>query len=94
LIQVVKLSIQTQAQSTTSQVPSKEGLPIELEVAILFRLDPEKVVELYKTVGINYPEVILHPQFKAAIRQITSSECFSFSFIQNFRNLSFQKLFF
>jgi regulator of protease activity HflC (stomatin/prohibitin superfamily) len=68
------MSVQTQAHSTTSQVPSKEGLPIDLEVAILYRVDPERVVEIYKNVGVNYAAVILHPQFRSAVRQVTSSK--------------------
>ena len=57
----------------TAEVPSKEGLMMDLEGSVLYRLDPLKAAEVYKTVGINYAEVILVPQVRSAIREITAS---------------------
>jgi regulator of protease activity HflC (stomatin/prohibitin superfamily) len=52
-------------------VPSKEGLNVALDVSVLYRLDPSRAVEVYKTVGINYQDVILVPQYRAAARGVT-----------------------
>lgn len=54
------MSLQTQAFSTISQVPSTEGLPIDLEVAVLYRVDPHKVVEIYKMQCIELFRVKCH----------------------------------
>ncbi len=52
-------------------VPSKEGLTIELEISALFHLDSEKAVEVYKTVGPQYVDILFVPQFRAAARGVT-----------------------
>ena len=70
---VIKMSIQTEEAKETAEVPSKEGLMMELEGSLLYRLDPTKAAEIYKTVGRNYREVIVQPQIRSAIREVTAS---------------------
>lgn len=70
---VVKMSIQTQELKETAEVPSQEGLIMDLEVSLLYRLDPSRAAEVYKTVGTNYPTVSVEPQIRSAIREITAS---------------------
>jgi len=70
---VHKMSIRTFELKETAEVPSKEGLMMDLEGSVLYRLDPLKAAEVYKTVGVNYAEVILVPQARSAIREITAS---------------------
>ena len=53
-------------------VPSKEGLSVDLEISLLFKLDSEKANEIYKTVGPNYAEIILTPQFRSVVRGVTA----------------------
>ncbi len=70
---VHRMSIQTQEVKETAEVPSKEGLTMELEGSLLYRLDPAKAAEVYKMVGTNYPEILVQPQIRSAIREITAS---------------------
>jgi regulator of protease activity HflC (stomatin/prohibitin superfamily) len=70
---VIKMSIQTQEVKETAEVPSKEGLVMDLEGSLLFRLDPTRAAEIYKTVGKSYQEIVVHPQIRSAIREITAS---------------------
>jgi regulator of protease activity HflC (stomatin/prohibitin superfamily) len=70
---VHKMSIQTMELKETAEVPSKEGLMMDLEGSVLYRLDPLKAADVYKTIGVNYAEVILVPQVRSAIREITAS---------------------
>jgi len=70
---VHKMSIRTQELKETAEVPSKEGLMMDLEGSLLFRLDPAKAAEVYRTVGVNYPEIAVVPQIRSAIREITAS---------------------
>ena len=70
---VIKMSIQTQEVKETAEVPSKEGLVMDLEGSLLYRLDPTKAADMYKTVGRNYQEIVVHPQIRSAIREITAS---------------------
>lgn len=66
-------SLKTHRIDYTCSVPSKEGLNVELSLTVQFRLDPAKVLELYKTVGTDFAEVIIAPQVRAAVRSATAS---------------------
>ena len=70
---VHRMSIQTQEVKENAEVPSKEGLVMDLEGSLLFRLDPAKAPEMYKTVGQDYQEIVVRPQIRSAIREITAS---------------------
>ena len=70
---VVKMSVQTQEVKETAEVPSKEGLMMELEGSLLYRLDPAKAAEIYRTVGRSYQEIVVFPQIRSAIREVTAS---------------------
>src|SRR5437870_12687115 len=70
---VVKMSVQTQEIKEVAEVPSQEGLILSLETSLLFQLDPEKAADIYRTVGSDYVGIIVEPQFRSAIREITAS---------------------
>ncbi|HAV22131.1 MAG TPA: membrane protease subunit, stomatin/prohibitin [Bacteroidetes bacterium] len=72
LARVIKFSVKTQEIKETMDVPSKEGLTVQLEISALFHLNPEKAAEVYKSVGENYIEVILEPQFRSVARGVTA----------------------
>jgi regulator of protease activity HflC (stomatin/prohibitin superfamily) len=72
LANVIKMSIQTQEQKELMDVPSKEGLTVQLEVSVLYHLNPEKAADVYKTVGEDYVAVILEPQFRSVTRGVTA----------------------
>ena len=69
---VVKFTIKTQEVKESMNVPSKEGLSVQLEISLLYSLDPENAAKIYKTVGQNYEEIILIPQFRSVVRGVTS----------------------
>ena len=74
--------MQTQEIMEKADTPSREGLIIDLEVSLLYRVDPDKAAEIYKKVGTDYRNVIVEPQFRSAIREITASyDAKSWSFI-------------
>jgi regulator of protease activity HflC (stomatin/prohibitin superfamily) len=70
---VVKMSVKTQEVKETAEVPSKEGLTMDLEGSLLFRLDPAKAADIYKTIGPNYQEIAVQPQIRTAIREVTAT---------------------
>jgi regulator of protease activity HflC (stomatin/prohibitin superfamily) len=72
LARVVKMSIKTQDMKEVMDVPSQEGLTVKLEVSALFHLDPEKAADVYRTVGTDYAEIILQPQFRSVTRGVTA----------------------
>lgn len=70
---VVKLSVQTQEIMEQADTPSREGLIINLNVSLLYRLDPLKAADIYKKVGQEYAKVVVEPQLRSAIREVTAS---------------------
>src|SRR6476646_5428691 len=70
---VVNMSVKTQEVKETAEVPSKEGLTMDLEGSLLFRLDPAKAPDIYKTIGPDYAEIAVHPQIRSAIREVTAT---------------------
>ncbi|MCX6133220.1 MAG: prohibitin family protein [Ignavibacteriales bacterium] len=72
LAKVVKFSVKTEEIKEAMDVPSKEGLTVKLELSALFHLNPEKAAEVYKTIGENYIQIILEPQFRSVARGVTS----------------------
>jgi regulator of protease activity HflC (stomatin/prohibitin superfamily) len=73
LAKVVKFSVKTQELKEDLDVPSKEGLTVGLEISVLFHLNPEMAASIYKTVGENYGQIILIPQFRSVCRGVTAS---------------------
>lgn len=73
LARIIKMSVKTQEIKEVMDVPSKEGLTVQLEVSILYHLNPEKASDVYKTVGEDYVSVILEPQFRSVTRGVTAS---------------------
>jgi regulator of protease activity HflC (stomatin/prohibitin superfamily) len=72
LARVAKMSVKTQEMKEIMDVPSSEGLTMQLEVSVLYHLDPEKAADVYRTVGSDYSGVILQPQFRSVTRGVTA----------------------
>ena len=72
LARVVKFSVKTEEIKEVMDVPSKEGLTVQLELSALFHLNPEKAAQVYKTVGENYVQILLEPQFRSVSRGVTA----------------------
>ncbi|MFA7229393.1 MAG: prohibitin family protein, partial [Melioribacteraceae bacterium] len=72
LANVVKFSIKTRELKEVMNVPSKEGMSVQLEISLLYSLDPDNASKIYKSVGENYEEIIIIPQFRSVVRGVTS----------------------
>jgi prohibitin 1 len=90
LAKVVQLSTQIREIKETTQAPSKEGLMITVDVSLLYRLDPTKAKQIYQTIGTNYEDVILIPQFRSLIRGTTAQYEAKTLYTTNRQNLSQQ----
>ena len=44
-----------------------------LEASVLYHLHPERSAELFRTIGPNYSDVVLIPNFRSAMRSVTAS---------------------
>lgn len=69
---VVTFSVKTQEMKEVMTVPSKEGLSVQLEISLLYHLNPDNANRIYKEVGENYRDVIIIPYFRSAVRGVTA----------------------
>lgn len=49
---------------------TKEGLSVDLDMTVLYRLDEEKASDIYKNVGLTYEEKIIRPSIRTSIRDV------------------------
>jgi regulator of protease activity HflC (stomatin/prohibitin superfamily) len=69
---IVKFDARTQELREEMIVPSKEGLSVQLEISLLFSLSFENANKIYKTVGEDYVQRIVVPQFRSVVRGVTA----------------------
>jgi regulator of protease activity HflC (stomatin/prohibitin superfamily) len=70
---VTEISIRTQEIKEQAEVPSSEGLIMHLETSVLYRPDSERITDLFQKVGRNYTEVLLIPNLRSVMRQVTAA---------------------
>jgi len=70
---IVKFSVKTQELKEVMDVPSKEGLTVQVEISALFHMNPEEAAKIYKSVGEDYITIIIEPQFRSVTRGVTAS---------------------
>jgi prohibitin 1 len=73
LARVHRMSVQTNEAKETMDTPSSEGLIVHLDVSILYHLDPAKAPDVYRTIGRDYETVLVKPNVRSAVREVTSS---------------------
>jgi prohibitin 1 len=73
LASVHRMSVQTSEVKETMDTPSSEGLIVHLDVSILYHLDPAKAPDVYRTIGRDYETVLVTPNVRSAVREVTSS---------------------
>lgn len=71
----------TSTQSFTTRVQlkeydataaSKDLQVVNTKVALNFKLDPQKAAEIYKTIGVNYQDVIIAPIVQESVKSSTA----------------------
>jgi prohibitin 1 len=65
------MSVRTREVFEHAEAPSKEGLNVVLEVSCLYHLMPNKADQVYRDLGPKFEEIVVKPQFRAAIRDNT-----------------------
>ena len=73
LARLHRMSIQTNENKETMDTPSSEGRIVHLDVSVLYHLDAAKAPEVYRTIGLNYESVLVAPNVRSAVREVTSS---------------------
>jgi len=72
LASLALFSTKTRLLEQRNHVPTKEGLTVDLDVAILFHVEPERVREIFLALGEDFENVIIQPELSSAVRGLTS----------------------
>ena len=72
LASVVLFSTKTTLLEQANHVPTKEGLTVDLDVAVLFHILPERARDIYLNLGEEFERVIIQPELSSAVRGLTS----------------------
>ena len=67
---IKKIQTRTVESFNSLDVPTKEGLTVKSEIALLYHVQPEAAKEVYTKYGMNYQEVIVESNFRAVARHI------------------------
>ena len=49
---------------------TKEGLKVDLDITVLYRLQEDRASDVYRDVGESYEDVIIRPQIRSMIREV------------------------
>jgi regulator of protease activity HflC (stomatin/prohibitin superfamily) len=89
---VTKLSVRTQQAKETAEVPSSEGLLVQLEASLLFRLDPSRANDVLQKIGPEYQDVVVTPNFRSVMRDVTAAHTASALYSEGREQVSQQML--
>ena len=73
LARVVKFTVKTQELKEVMDVPSKEGLTVQLELSALYPPESREGGGGLQGIGADYVHVVLRPQFRSVARGVTAS---------------------
>jgi len=68
---VIRISIQTNNLELSLNLPSKEGLSINSQISILYKLNPEQTPNIINNLGLNYEPIIANV-FRSASADVCS----------------------
>lgn len=67
-----RMNIKVQKIEVNASSSSKDLQEVNLNLAVNYRIDKAKAVDLYKNVGQNYEDIILEPAIQESIKAVTS----------------------
>jgi regulator of protease activity HflC (stomatin/prohibitin superfamily) len=71
-LDITRVQIRTVNLKVRSDLPSREGLTIESEVSILYRVDPESAPKVLARIGPDYENELILPVFRSAVADVTA----------------------
>ena len=70
LARVIKTPIRTINLATNLGLPSREGLTVQAEISILYRLKQDKLITVIQNVGLDFENILIFPVFRSAAADI------------------------
>lgn len=72
LATIIKVPTRTVNLEVRMPLPSKEGLTIQSDVSILYRVEGQKAPQVLERIGRSYEEVVILPVFRSAAADIAA----------------------
>lgn len=69
---IEKVNVKKENIKETVSVPSKEGLMVQLDASVIFRLEPQRASEIKQTVSGEIHETLIKPYIRNGIRDVAS----------------------
>ena len=69
---IERLNVKVQKAEVTTESSSKDLQEVNMSVAVNYRIEAEKAVDLYKNVGVGYVNIVLAPAIEESIKSVTS----------------------
>lgn len=66
------MNVKVQKTEVKTSSSSKDLQEVNMSLAVNYRIDKDKAIDLYKNVGRNYEDVILEPAIEESIKAVTS----------------------
>lgn len=73
LLTIRNMDVRTQEIKEKASVPSKEGMNVNLDVSILYSLDPNMAADIYRTIGRDYANIFVVPTLRSEVRGATTA---------------------
>ena len=70
--QVVKINVRTVEVFNNLPLPTKEGLSVNAEISLLYHVNPDSVISIYRHFGSGYEEIMVLSNFRATAREISA----------------------
>jgi regulator of protease activity HflC (stomatin/prohibitin superfamily) len=72
LTTVIKVPTRTMNIEVRSPLPSKEGLTVQSDISILYRVESSYAPKIVEQLGRNYEQVVILPIFRSAVTDVSS----------------------
>lgn len=72
ITRIIKVPTRTINIEVRAPLPSKEGLTVQSDVSILYRVEGEHAPKVIEKIGRNYDDVVILPVFRSAVADVAS----------------------
>jgi len=72
LTRIIKIPTRTVNLEVRAPLPSKEGLTVQSDVSILYRVEGSYAPKIVEQIGLSYAEVVILPVFRSAVTDVSS----------------------
>ena len=69
---IERMNIKVQKAEVTTNSSSKDLQDVDISLAVNYRIDKDKAIDLYRTVGTNYEIIVLEPAIEESIKAVAS----------------------